>query len=241
MATEMGAQVPAPIGVVTAAEEAGPIPGVAVVVIQVAVRTRIPPTAGHPVVLIAIDAIVEDVVVEPTIAREPLHQLGDFGLGIVAVVVDVESGVIPVAAGLDLIEAERVSGDGGEDHTITVATHNEGLPVAAPSDLVSSSSPNQVVLTGIDRIEDPEPTLGVVVQDQEIAVVTGLDLNPGSLAFAELSGVVDPEPDRRGGGSRRQGYLIGRPVDRNENAIAGERGQYRQPQWEDHLATSADH
>ena len=145
---------------------------------------------------IPVDSIVEDVVIEAAVAGNALDQLGDVRLGVLGIVADCNPVVVPVAAGIHVFKPERVGGHGSIDQPVPIPADHEGLPVAAALDLISAARSDEVFLPGIDWKQDPEPAVGIVVEDHQVPVVAALDLDLGPFAFAELAAVVDPDPDR---------------------------------------------
>jgi hypothetical protein len=187
--------MPSAVGVIAATEQARSIPGIAVVVVPVAPRTRVPPApaAGDVPIAVVIDVILEDVVVEASVTRQSLEQLRDICLGIARVVRDVDSVVVPIASGFDLVEAERIGRDGRVNPAFAGSADHERLTIPSTPNLVTPSRPNQVVVPGVNREDDPNPTVGVVIEDHQIAVVLGFDLDSSPLPFPEPFPVVDPE------------------------------------------------
>jgi hypothetical protein len=181
---------------VPAAEEAGAIPVVTPVVVVEAVGTGVP-HAGVAVAPVAIHAVRQRVVVEATIGRHPLHHLGDVGLRVARIAIDGEAGIVPGSARLVLPKGEGIGRHCREDEALPLPADDEGLPVPAALNFVAPAGLDEVVVARLDGEQDVEPTVGVVVQDQEIAIVTRLDLDFGPLTLAELAVAVEPQPNGR--------------------------------------------
>jgi hypothetical protein len=105
--------------------------------------------------------------------------------------------IVPVIATNELEEAQRIRGDRGVDGTGTPRiVDGKGIPATPAMDVVGSPAANEVVVTRIEREENPNPALGRGAQYDQIAIVGCLDLDLGS--FPAVIGVlVGPDPNGR--------------------------------------------
>ncbi len=91
------------------------------------------------------------------------------------------------------VEPERRTGHRGVHHAAPGAVGLEGLAVAPVADLIPLPAPDEVVVARIEREEHPEVAVRIGVEDDEVAVILGTDVNLGPVARQEAAIAADPE------------------------------------------------
>ncbi len=106
--------------------------------------------------------------------------------------------VIPVIRHGEAVEAERIARDRSIDRPPSGGIYLESFTSAAAAYLVFLVAACEVVFVGIQREQDPQATLGVDMQDDEIAIVFGPNLDLGAIARRKRRSLLT---QRRMGGS----------------------------------------
>jgi len=125
-----------------------------------------------------------------------LHQLGDVGFRIAGAAIDLEPGIIPPVGENDLIEAPGLFRDRGVDEPGAVSSGSEGRVGRLAPNLVATPGLDPVVVSRIERKEDPKSSVGIEVEHQQEAVDVGIYLEPDSVAGTVATIVVHPEAYR---------------------------------------------
>jgi hypothetical protein len=72
----------------------------------------------------------------------------------------------------------------------------KGLAVASSTDFVLLSTPDKVVSVGIERKQYSEVSVGIYVEDQQVPVVAGTNLDLGTISGKKSAIIVDPQSNR---------------------------------------------
>jgi hypothetical protein len=159
-----------------------------------------------------------------------MHQVIELRLGVLPKPSRCQGAVVPVIAGGEAVNAEWVSRDSSVDRPAPSGIHVEGFTSATPTHLILLVAAHEVVFVGIQGEQDPEATLRIYVQDEEVAIIGGSNLDLGSVSRKEATVIADPKADRRIvlGCSRRVG---GDPREEQRKEQRGYHGTSLQPRF----------
>jgi hypothetical protein len=130
-----------------------------------------------------------------------------------------QGAVIPVVIAHKGAVVERIPGEDCHHRARAVAVvDEEGVAVGAPAQLEAPAAAHEVVIRRIEWEQHPDPSVGVGVQHDEVAVLHRLDVDAGAVAAGELlviefnanGGVIGLQCDGRTGKRQQQRKYHGR-------------------------------
>ncbi len=164
-----------------------------------------------------VHVIVRQIVVEARPTAHLFHESGEISFGILAGLPHPTQRVVPMALPHERTELKWITGIGGVNRAQAAGlVYGDRRSVAPAAYLVIASSPNEMVVDGIHGEEHANPTIGIGVQHDQIAILLGTYLDADS--FAPFDGVSLIEPDLdRGILHGDRGHIAGRGHGRGGN------------------------
>jgi hypothetical protein len=130
-------------------------------------------------------------------ARHLAHDVEQSRLPVITGALLAEHAVVPVVAADVQVELEGVARNGSQHGATPGAlVHRERLAVAAPANFQVVVAAHEVVVAGIERIQQPHATVGVGPEHHQVAILLRPHVHLGAVAPLVIV-LVQPDPNGR--------------------------------------------
>ncbi len=151
------------------------------------------PVVVRPVSIARRDPVTHDVggdvVLEVTVARHAPREVEQAREGIIPLVLGggAEGSIVPVIVADEPVEGQWVGRKDRHHGAGPVARiHEERVTVRAPPNLHFPAPAHEIVIGGVEGEQHANPSLGVGMQNDKVAVFGGLDVYAGAVTAGEL-------------------------------------------------------